>query len=76
MGGACSSYGRWERRVQGFGGEIWGKEGTGGPRRRWKDNTGMNLQEIGGGVMDWIGLAQDRDSWRALVNVEMNLRVP
>jgi hypothetical protein len=51
-----------------------GKRPLGRPRRRW-ENIKMNLQEAGGG-MDWIDLAQDRDRWRALVNVVMNLRVP
>jgi hypothetical protein len=46
------------------------------PRRRWVDNIKINLRETGCGDMDWIGLAQDRDRWRALVNMVMNLRVP
>jgi len=45
------------------------------PRRRWEDNIKMDLQEVGRGGMDWIGLAQDRDRWRALVNAVMNLQV-
>ena len=45
-------------------------------RRRWVDNIRMDLQEVGYGNMDWIGLAQDRDSWRTLVSALMNLRVP
>jgi hypothetical protein len=46
------------------------------PRRRWEDNIRVDLQEVGCGVMNWIGLAQDRDRWRAIVNAVMNLRVP
>ena len=46
------------------------------PRRRWVDNIRMDLQDMGCGYMDWIGLAQDRDRWRTLVSAVMNLRVP
>ena len=46
------------------------------PRRRWEDSVKMDLQEVGFGVVDWIELGQDRDRWRALVNVVMNLLVP
>jgi hypothetical protein len=42
----------------------------------WEDNIKMDRQEMGCGRMDWIELAQDRESWPALVNVVMNLRVP
>jgi hypothetical protein len=42
------------------------------PRRRWEDNINMDLQEVEGGVIDWIELAQDRDRWRALVIAVMN----
>jgi hypothetical protein len=45
-------------------------------RRRWEDNIKMDLREIGFGDVDWIHWAQDRDSWRALMNTVMNLRVP
>jgi hypothetical protein len=46
------------------------------PRRRWEDNIKTDLWEVGCGCLDWIGLAQDRDSWRALVSAVMNLRFP
>jgi len=46
------------------------------PRRRWVDNIRMDLQEVGCGYMDWIGLAQDSDSWRTVVSAVINFRVP
>jgi hypothetical protein len=48
----------------------------GRPRRRWIDNIKMGFLEIGLSVVDWIGLAQDRYRWRALVKAVMNFRVP
>jgi hypothetical protein len=55
--------------------KLEGKRPLGRPRRRWADNIRMDLQEVGCGHVDWIGLAQDRDGWRKLVNAVMNLRV-
>ena len=57
-------------------GKPEGRRPLGRPRRRWVDNIRMYLQEVGCGYMDWIGLAQDRDSWRTLVSAVINLRVP
>jgi hypothetical protein len=57
-------------------GKREGKRLLGRPRRRWGDNVRMNLQEVGCGCEEWIGLAQDRDRWRALVSAVRNLRVP
>jgi hypothetical protein len=77
---------RWAGHVAGMGeksneyrllvGMPEGKSPLGRPRHRWVDNIKMDLLEIGLGGVDWIGLAQDRDKWKALVNVFMNLRVP
>ena len=53
-----------------------GKRPQGRRRCRWVDNIRMDLQEVGCGYMDWIGLAQDSDRWRTLVSAVMNLRVP
>jgi len=53
-----------------------GKRPLGRLRRRWVDNIRTDLQEVGCGYMDWIGLAQDRDRWRRIVIAVMNLRVP
>jgi hypothetical protein len=57
-------------------GKPEGKGLLGGPRYRWVNNIGMDLGQIGGSGVDWIGLAQDRDRWRALANVVMNFQVP
>jgi hypothetical protein len=54
-------------------GKPEGKRPLGGPRRRWEDNIKMNVEKWDG--MDWINLAQDRDQWRAFVNMVMNLWV-
>jgi len=56
-------------------GKPEGRRPMGRPRCRWVDNIRLNLQEVGCGYMDWIGLAQDRDSWWKLVSAVMNLRV-
>ena len=75
---------RWTGHVARMGeergciGSWWGtggKEAMGRPRRRWVDNIRMDLQEVGCGYVDWIGLAQGRDRWRTLVSALMNLRV-
>ena len=57
-------------------GKPEGKRPQGSPRRRWVYNIRMDLQDVGCGYMDWIGLAQDRDRWRTLVSAVMKLRVP
>jgi hypothetical protein len=57
---------------------VWKPEGErqlGRSRRRWEDNIKIDLQEVGCACMDWIEMAQDRDSWRELVNAVMKLRV-
>jgi hypothetical protein len=48
----------------------------GRPRSRWMDNIRMDLGEVGWDDVDWIGLGQDRNRWRALVNSVLNLRIP
>ena len=77
---------RWARHVARIGeergayrflvGKPEGKRLLGRPRRRWVDNIGMDLQEVGCGYVDWIELEQDRDRWRTLVSAVMNLGVP
>jgi len=69
MGWECGTY-----RV--LVGKPEGKRPLGRPRRRWVDNIRMDLQVVGYGYMDWIGLARDRDRRWTLVSVVMNLRVP
>ena len=77
---------RWAGHVARMGGERGvyrvlvgkpeGKRPLGRARHRWADNIRMDLQEVGCGYMDWIGLAQNRDRWQTLVSSGMNLRVP
>ena len=57
-------------------GKPKGRRPLGRPRRSWVYNIRMDLQEVGCGYIDWIGLAQDRDRWRTLASAVMNLRVP
>jgi hypothetical protein len=57
-------------------GKPEGKRPLGRPRRRWEENIKIDLQEVGYGCVDWMGLAQDRDRWRALVSALKNFRVP
>ena len=57
-------------------GKPEGKRPLGRPRHRWEDNIKMDLEEVGMGSGDWMGLAQDTDRWRALVSTVMNVRVP
>jgi hypothetical protein len=57
-------------------GKPEGKKPLGRQRRWWVDNIRMDLGEVGWSDVDWIGLAQDRNRWRALVNSVLNLRVP
>jgi hypothetical protein len=57
-------------------GKPEGKRPLRRPRHRWVDNIRLDLGEVGWGDVDWICLAKDRNRWRALVNSELNLRVP
>jgi len=76
MGGACSTYGKEERCVPGFGGKPKGNTQRRQPRHRWEENIKVDLQEVGwGGGMDWIDLAQVRESWGALDNAVVAFRV-
>jgi hypothetical protein len=76
MGGACSTNGGEEDHVQVLVGKPEGKRPLGGPRHKWVHNIRMDLGEVGRGDVDWIDLTLDRNRWRALVNLVLNLRVP
>jgi hypothetical protein len=66
----------WERNVyRVLMGKPEGKRPPGRPRHRWEDEIRMDRRDISWGSVDWIHLAQDRDWWRAFVNMMMNLRV-
>jgi hypothetical protein len=76
MGGVCSADGEEMGIYMVLLGKREGKRPLGRTRRRWEDNIRMDLQELECGGVDWIGLAQDRDGWRALGNAVINFRVP
>jgi len=76
MGRECNTYGRGRGAYRVLLGKQEGKRQLGRPRRRWEDNIKMNLQEVEYVGIDWIDLAQDTESLRALVNAVMNFRVP
>jgi hypothetical protein len=76
MGGSCSTNGTKRNAYRLLVGKPEGKRPLGRPRRRWVDNIRMDLGEVGCGDVDWIGLAQDGNRWRAVVNSVLNLRVP
>jgi hypothetical protein len=72
MSRACSTNGEKRSAYRLLVGTPEAKRPLGRPRRSWVDNIRMDLVEVGWGDVDWIGLAKDKDRWRAL----MNLRVP
>jgi hypothetical protein len=76
MGGSCSTNGEKRNACRLLVGKPEGNRPLGRPRWRWVDNINVGLGELGWGDVDWIGLAQDRNRWRALVNSVLNLRVP
>jgi predicted small integral membrane protein len=77
MGGACSTNGGEKRNAYGFlVGKPEGRRSLARPRLRWVDNIRMDLVAVGWADLDWIGLAEDRDRWRALANSVLNLGVP
>jgi hypothetical protein len=78
MGGTCRANGGEEERVANrlLVRKSKEKRPLGRPRHRRLDNIRMDLEEVGWGDVDWIGLAQDRDRWSALVNSVINFRVP
>jgi hypothetical protein len=78
MGGPCSTNGEEEKKnaYRLLVGKTEGKRPLGRPRRRWVDKIRMDLGEVEWGDVDLIGLAKDRNRWRAVVNSVLNLRVP
>jgi hypothetical protein len=57
-------------------GKPKGMRRLGRPRRRWEDNSRMDLREIGWRDVDWLHVTRDRDQWRAFGKTAMNLPVP
>jgi hypothetical protein len=76
MDGPCSTNGEKRNAYRLLVGKPEGKRPLERPRRRWVDNIRTDLGEVGWGDVDWIGLAKDKNRWRAVVNSVLNLRVP
>jgi hypothetical protein len=76
MDGSCSTNGEKRNAYKLLVRNSEEKRPLGRPRRRWVDNIRMDLGDVRWGGVDWIGLAQDRNRWRALVNSVLNLWVP
>jgi hypothetical protein len=76
MGRACGAYGGGFRCHRVLVGKPEGKRPLGRPKRRWEDIIKLDLQEVGGGRVDWMELVEDRDRWRALVGTVRDFRVP
>jgi hypothetical protein len=76
MGGACNTNGEKWNAYRLLLGKLEGRMPLGRSRRRWVDNIKMDLVEVGWGYVDWIGLAQDRDKWRAnVIRIMMSRRM-
>jgi hypothetical protein len=75
MSGACSTNGEKRNTYKLLVGKPEGKRPLGSSRHRWVDNIRMDLGEVGWGDVDWIGLGQDKNRWKALVNLVLNLWV-
>jgi hypothetical protein len=73
---ACSTNGEKRNAYRILVGKLEGKRPLGRPRHRWVDHIKIDLREIGWDGMDWVSLAQDRDQWRAVVKMLINLPVP
>jgi hypothetical protein len=76
MSGPCSTTGEKRNAYRLLVRKPEGKRPLGRLRRRWVDNIGMDLGEVGWCDVDWIGLSKDRNRWRALMNSVLNLWVP
>jgi hypothetical protein len=76
MGGPFSTNGEKRNAYRLLVGKLEGKRPLGRPRLRWVHNIRMDLGEVEWSDVDWIGLAQDINRWRALVNSVLNLRIP
>jgi hypothetical protein len=76
LGRSCSTNGENGNACRVLVVKLEGKRPLGRPRHRWVNNVRMDLAEVGWGDVNWIGLDQGRNRWRALVNSVLNLRVP